>query len=109
MAPVSNKLSQFFFERVRIAGVKVRALVDTGATTSCCRWGWYKKWKSHMGPLDESDNTVTGIENSPIKVKGVTKPLEFTMGPCRELFAVDCTRDSDGCRCYSWHGCARKA
>ena len=30
-----------------------------------------------MGPLVESDNTVTGISNSPIKVKGVTKSLQL--------------------------------
>ena len=30
-----------------------------------------------MGPLVESDSTVTGISNSPIKVKGVTKSLQL--------------------------------
>ena len=29
--------------KVSIAGVEVAALLDTGATTSCCRWGRYKK------------------------------------------------------------------
>ena len=32
--------SLLILERVRIAGVEVDALVDTGAMTSCCRWEW---------------------------------------------------------------------
>ena len=51
VAPVSDKASQLIVAKVTIVGVKVAALVDTGATTSCCRWGWYQKWKSHLGSL----------------------------------------------------------
>ena len=53
------------------------ALVDTGATTSCCRWGWYKKWKSHLGPLSQSSFLVVGVGNIPIEVKGLSRPLEL--------------------------------
>ena len=37
VAPVSDKASQLIVVKVTIAGVEVAALVDTGATTSCCR------------------------------------------------------------------------
>ena len=37
VAPVSDKVSQLIVVKVTIAGVEVAALVDTGATTSCCR------------------------------------------------------------------------
>ena len=54
MAPVLDKASQLIVAKVTVAGVEVAAFVDTGATTSCCRWGWYKKWKSHLGSLRHS-------------------------------------------------------
>ena len=53
----------------------MNALVDTGATTSCCRWGRYKKWKSHLGPLRHSSMMIIGVGNVPIEVKGLSKPL----------------------------------
>ena len=75
MAPVSDKASQLIVAKVTIAGVKVAALVDTGATTSCCRWGLYQKWKSHLGSLKKSSTMVVGVGNVPIEVKGLSKPL----------------------------------
>ena len=75
MAPVSDKASQLIVAKVTIAGVKVAALVDTGATTSCCRWGWYQKCKSHLGSLKQSSTMVVGVGNVPIEVKGLSKPL----------------------------------
>ena len=75
MAPELDKASQLISVKVSIAGVEVVALVDTGATTSCCRWGWYKKWKSHLGSLTHSSTMVVGIGNVPIEVKGLSKPL----------------------------------
>ena len=75
MAPALDKASQLISAKVSIAGVEVVALVDTGATTFCCRWGWYKKWKSHLGSLRHSSTTVVGVGNVPIEVKGLSKPL----------------------------------
>ena len=67
-------------ERVRIAGVEVDVLIDTGASASCCRWGWYKKYSSHLGPLIRSDTVVFGVENRPISVRGVTRPVCLQWG-----------------------------
>ena len=75
MATALDKASQLINVKVSIAEVEVVALVDTGATTSCCRWGWYKKWKSHLGSLRHSSTMVVGIGNVPIEVKGLSKPL----------------------------------
>ena len=75
VAPASAKASNLTFVTVSIAGVEVVALVDTGATTSCCRWDWYQKWKDHLGALIKSKVRVIGIGPDPIKVKGLTKPL----------------------------------
>ena len=75
MTPVLGKASPLIVVKVSIAGVEVDALVDTGTTTSCCRWGWYKKWKSHLGPLRHSSMMIVGIGNVPIEVKGLSKPL----------------------------------
>ena len=75
VAPALGKASQLIVVKVSIAGVEVDALVDTGATTSCCRWGWYQKWKSHLGSLRKSSMMIVGIGHVPIKVKGLLKPL----------------------------------
>ena len=75
VAPALGKASQLIVVKVSIAGVEVDALVDTGATTSCCRWGWYQKWKSHLGSLKKSSMMIVGIGHVPIKVKGLSKPL----------------------------------
>ena len=77
MAPVTDKASQLVVAKVTIAGVEVDALVDTRATTSCCRWGWYKRQKDHLGPLIRSDTVVLGIGNIPIGIKGVSRPLRL--------------------------------
>ena len=70
-----GKASELIFFKVSIAGVEVVALVDTGATTSCCRWDWYQKWKDHLGALIKSKVRIIGVGHDPIKVKGLTRPL----------------------------------
>ena len=75
MAPGLGKASDLIFVTVSIAGVEVVALVDTGATTSCCRWEWYQKWKDHLGAVIKSKVRIIGVSHDPIKVKGLTRPL----------------------------------
>ena len=75
MARGLGKASELIFVKVSIAGVEVDALVDTGATTSCCRWDWYQKWKDHLGALIKSKVRIIGVGHDPIKVKGLTRPL----------------------------------
>ena len=77
MAPVLDKLSPLVTAEVTIAGVKVIALIDTGATSSCCRWGWYDQWKDHLGPLKKTNTLVIGVGNVPVELKGVTLVLEL--------------------------------
>ena len=66
MAPVLDKSSPLVTAEVTTAGVKVVALIDTGATLSCCRWGWYDQWKTHLGPLRQTDTLVIGVGNVPV-------------------------------------------
>ena len=75
VAPALAKASDLIFVTVSIAGVEVVALVDTGATTSCCRWEWYQKWKDHLGALIKSNVRIIDVGHDPIKVKGLTRPL----------------------------------
>ena len=75
MAPALGKASELIFVKVSIAGVEVDALVDTGATMSCCRWEWYQKWKDHLGSSMKSSVRIIGVGHDPIKVKGLSKPL----------------------------------
>ena len=75
VAPGLGKTSDLVFVTVSIAGVEVVALVGTGATTSCCRWEWYQKWKDYLGGVIKSKVRIVGVGNDPIKKKGVTRPL----------------------------------
>ena len=77
VAPVLNKSSPLVTAEVTIAGVKVVALIDTGATSSCCRWGWYNQWKSHLGPLKQTTTLVIGVGNVPVELKGITDSLKL--------------------------------
>ena len=77
MAPVLDKSSPLVTAEVTIAGVKVVALIDTGATSSCCRWGWYDQWKNHLGPLRQTNTLVIGVGNVPVELKGITESLEL--------------------------------
>ena len=70
-----GKASALIFVKVSIAGVEVDALVDTGATMSCCRWDWYQGWKDHLGALIKSKVRSIGVGHDPIKIKGLTKTL----------------------------------
>ena len=67
MAPVLDKSSPLVTAEVTIAGVKVLALIDTGATSSCRRWGWYDQWKAHLGPLGQTETLVIGVGNVPVE------------------------------------------
>ena len=77
MAPVLDKSSPLVTAGVTITGIKVVALIDTGATSSCCRWGWYDQWKSHLGPLRQTDTLVIGVGNVPVELKGITQVLDL--------------------------------
>ena len=75
VAPGLGKTSDLIFVTISIAGVEVVALVDTGATTSCCRWEWYQQWKDHLGDMIKSKVRIMGVGPDPIRIKGLTKPL----------------------------------
>ena len=77
VAPVLDKTSPLVTAEVTIAGVKVVALIDTGVTSSCCRWGWYDQWKAHLGPLRQTDTLVIGVGNVPVELRGMTQALEL--------------------------------
>ena len=89
MAPVVNKPSPLVTAEVTIAGVKVVALIDTGATSSCCRWGWYDQWKTHLGPLKQSDTLVIGVGNVPVELKGHYPPSRTRVGFCDKPLRVN--------------------
>ena len=72
-----DKSSPLVTAEVTIAGVRVVALIDIGATLSCCRWGWYDQWKNHLGPLRQTNTLVVDVGNVPVELKGITNSLEL--------------------------------
>ena len=75
MAPCGEGTPNTITARVSIADIMVDALVDSGATTSCCGLKWYQKYYHQIGALAKDDSKVVGIGNQPIVVQGRTQPL----------------------------------
>ena len=66
VAPPQMHTSSVILQEVVVARVSVKALIDCGATTSCCRRRWYQKYHVEVGPLMHDQIQVIGVENIPI-------------------------------------------
>ena len=79
MAPTQVLTSGVIFQEIVVAGVVVRALVDSGVSTFCCNRKWYKKYQIEVGPLQHDATKIVGVGNIPINVDGRTSclPLEW--------------------------------
>ena len=72
-------VSGVIYEEIVVAGVVVRALVDSGASTSSCTRKWYQRYQQEVGPLHRDTTKIVGVGNIPISVDGRTGrlPLEW--------------------------------
>ena len=79
VAPAQTLTSSVILKELVVARVAVKALIDSGATTSCCSWRWYRRYHVEVGPLIQDQTQVIGIENTSIFVDGRTArlPLEW--------------------------------
>ena len=79
MAPAQVLTSGVIFQEIVVAGVVVHAIVDSGASTSCCTWRWYKKYQNEVGPLHQDTTKIVGVGNILINVDGrcCHLPLEW--------------------------------
>ena len=75
VAPAQTLTSSVILQEVVVAGVPVRALIDSGATTSCCSRRWYGRHHVEVGPLVHDQTQVIGVESTPIFVDGRTARL----------------------------------
>ena len=75
MVPAQVFVSNIIFQEVTIAGVVVKALIDSGATMSCCNRYWYKRNQAEVGPLLKDHIHVIGVGNTPIYIDGRTDRL----------------------------------
>ena len=79
MAPTRIFTSGVIYEEIVVAGVVVRALVDSRVSTSCCTRKWYQRYQQEVGPLQRDATKIVGVGNIPINVDGRTGrlPLEW--------------------------------
>ena len=75
MAPCRNGNLSTITANINLATIEVTALIDSGATTSCCGYQWDMKNKIQIGALLPDDTTVIGVGNLPIHVTGRTQPI----------------------------------
>ena len=80
MAPMQVLASGVIFQEITVAGVVVKALIDSGATTSCCSHYWYKWHQAEIGPLLKDPIHVIGVSNTPIYIDGRTDGLPLQWG-----------------------------
>ena len=76
VAPTRMFTSGVIYEEIVVTGVMVRALVDSGASTSCCT---RKCYQQEVGPLQRGATKIVGVGNIPINVdRGIGRlPLEW--------------------------------
>ena len=79
MAPAQMHTSSVILQGVVVAGVPVKALIDSETTTLCCRRRWHQKYHVEIGPLMHDQTQVIGVEKTHIFVDGrtVRLPLEW--------------------------------
>ena len=80
MAPAQVLAPDIIFQEVMIAGVVVKALIDSAATTSCCSRYWYKRHHAEVGPLLQDQIHVIGVGNTPIYIDGRMDRLPLKWG-----------------------------
>ena len=65
VAPAQVLAPDAIFQEIAVAEVVVRALIDSGATTSCCSRYWYKRHQAEVRPLLKDPIYVIGVGNTP--------------------------------------------
>ena len=80
MAPAQELASDVIFQEITVAGVVIKALIDSKATTSCCSRYWYKRHWTEVGPLLKDLIHVIGVGNTPIYIDGRTDRLPLQWG-----------------------------
>ena len=78
MAPCQVSMPTNITADLIVANVEVTALVDSGATMSCCSKEWYLQNQYLIGELMQDNTTVVGVGDQSIQVTGRTQllPLE---------------------------------
>ena len=71
VAPAQALKPDVIFQEVMIAGVVVKALIDSGAMMSCCNRYWYKRYHAEVGPLLQDPIHTIGVGNTPIYISMV--------------------------------------
>ena len=79
MAPVTRPRGTTIHSQIRINGISVIALVDTGASVSCINEQLYKRHRQEWGPLEKMPHGVQGADGRALNVGGITRTLEVTL------------------------------
>ena len=83
MAPVTRSKGIAVEATILLQGIKVDALVDTGASVSCINRRLYQENQGAWGPLDPVPHGVQGADGNRLRVDGVTQTLEVQWGQFR--------------------------
>ena len=88
VAPTRILTSGVIYEEIVVAGVVVRALVDTGASTSCCTRKWYQRYQHEVEPLLRDATKIVGVGNIPINVDGRTSRLPLVWNDAKSFLTL---------------------
>ena len=89
VAPTRIFTFRVIYEEIVVAGVVVRALVDSGASTSCCTRKWYQRYQQEVRPLQRDGATkIVGVGNIAINVDGKTGRLSLEWNDAKSFLAL---------------------
>ena len=70
MTPARTLTSGVIYEEIVVAGVVVQALMDSGASMSCCTRKWYQRYQHEVGLLLRDATKIVGVGNISIMWMG---------------------------------------
>ena len=90
MAPVTQFPGITLCSQLRLNGVEVEALIDTGASVSCISENLYQRHRKAWGPLQGLTGQLKGADGQGLGTEGITNPLDMRWGGhvCRGEFVV---------------------
>ena len=83
MAPVGCAVAPPISGQLKVEGIPVLGLVDTGASVTCMGFAIWWRYRAQWGALKQFEGTVHGAYGKPLNIAGRTEHLDIQWGEAR--------------------------